>query len=601
MSNTLARLFRQAVSYDKPDMMLAKSDGRYRPISGREIYRRVGRLFHELRRAGIAPGDRCALLAENRWEWAVADFAMMTAGVVSVPVYPTLPAEQVHYLLEHSEARAIFVSTVQQLEKVQSIWDRLPALEGIILFDALDQDALDRDTRNRDGADPRIAELGVLIGETPLGESEREEFESAINSVRPEDLASIIYTSGTTGTPKGVMLSHGNFRSNVRDAELSVDETDVALSFLPLCHVAERMADYKFFQEGATVAYAESIDAVAQNLLEVRPTIAVGVPRFFEKIYDKVHTAVGAAPLIRRKLFHWAIGVGKAAIPCLLEGRRLPARLRLKHWIASRLVFQKLRARLGGRIRFFISGAAPLPLHVGEFFLALGVKICEAYGLTETSPVLSINHPEAIRPGTVGKVIPNVELKIAEDGEILARGPNIMQGYYKMPELTAESMADGWFQTGDIGKFDSDGYLTITDRKKDLLKTSGGKYIAPQPIESQLKTSSYVTTAVVIAEGRKFPSALIVPNFDKLKQLAAEKGITAASQTELAQHAEIRAVIEQEVESACAGMARYEQIKKIAILYEEFSIEKGEITPTMKVRRREVERIYADRIDEIYS
>lgn len=601
MSNTLARLFRQAVSYDKPDMMLAKSDGRYQPISGREIYRRVGRLFHELRRAGIEPGDRCALLAENRWEWAVADFAMMTAGVVSVPVYPTLPAEQVHYLLEHSEARAIFVSTARQLEKVRSIWDRLPALEGIILFDALDQDTLDRDTLDRHGADPRIAELGTLIGETPLGESEREEFERAINSVQPEDLASIIYTSGTTGTPKGVMLSHGNFHSNVRDAELSVDETDVALSFLPLCHVAERMADYKFFQEGATVAYAESIDAVAQNLLEVRPTIAVGVPRFFEKIHDKVHTAVEAAPLIRRKLFHWAIGVGKAAIPCMLEGRRLPARLRLKHWIASRLVFQKLRARLGGRIRFFISGAAPLPRHVGEFFLALGVKICEAYGLTETSPVLTINHPEAIRPGTVGKVIPNVELKIAKDGEILARGPNIMQGYYKMPELTAESFADGWFQTGDIGKFDSDGYLTITDRKKDLLKTSGGKYIAPQPIESQLKTSSYITTAVVIAEGRKFPSALIVPNFEKLKQLAAERGIAVASLAELTRHAAIREVLEQEVESACAGLAPHERVKKIAILDEEFSIQKGEITPTMKVRRREVERIYAERIDEIYS
>ncbi len=596
MSNTLARLFRQAVSYDKPDMMLAKSDGRYRPISGQEIYRRVGRLFHELRRAGIEPGDRCALLAENRWEWAVADFAMMTAGVVSVPVYPTLPAEQVHYLLEHSEARAIFVSTVQQLEKVQSIWDRLPALEGVILFDALDQDTLDRD-----GADPRTAEFSALIGKTTLGDSEREEFESAINSVRPEDLASIIYTSGTTGTPKGVMLSHDNFYSNVRDTELSVDETDVALSFLPLCHVAERMADYKFFQEGATVAYAESIDAVPQNLLEVRPTIAVGVPRFFEKIYDKVHTAVGAAPLIRRKLFRWAIGVGKAAIPCMLEGRRLPAGLRLKHWIASRLVFQKLRARLGGQIRFFISGAAPLPLHVGEFFLALGVKICEAYGLTETSPVLSINHPEAIRPGTVGKVIPNVEVKIAEDGEILARGPNIMRGYYKMPELTAESMADGWFQTGDIGRFDSDGYLTITDRKKDLLKTSGGKYIAPQPIESQLKTSSYITTAVVIAEGRKFPSALIVPNFEKLRQLAVERGIAVASLAELTRHAAIREVLEREVESACSGMAPHERVKKIAILAEEFSIQKGEITPTMKVRRREVERIYANRIDEIYS
>ena len=591
MSNTLARVFRQAVSYDKPDMMLSKSGGRYQPISGQEVYRRVGRLFHELRRAGIERGDHCALLAENRWEWAVADFAMMTAGIVSVPVYPTLPAEQIHYVLEHSGARAIFVSTAAQLEKIQSIWDRLPALEGVILFDDLAGQA----------ADSRIAQLGSLIGETALGDGERAAFESAINAVQPGDLASIIYTSGTTGTPKGVMLSHGNFCSNVRDAGLPVGETDVALSFLPLCHVAERMADYTFFHEGATVAYAESIDAVPRNLMEVRPTVAVGVPRFFEKIYDKVHTSVGTAPAIRRKLFHWAISVGEAATPYLLEDRPLPAGLRLKHLLADRLVFGKLRARLGGRIRFFISGAAPLPRHVGEFFLALGVKICEAYGLTETSPVISINHPGAIRPGTVGKLIPNVKVKIAGDGEILARGPNIMQGYYKMTELTAETIKDGWFHTGDIGKFDSDQYLLITDRKKDLLKTSGGKYIAPQPIESRLKTCACVTIAVVIAEGRKFPSALIVPNFEKLRQLAGEKGITAASQAELAQHAEIRAVIEQEVESACAGMARYEQIKKIAILYEDFSIEKGEITPTMKVRRREVERIHAARIEEIYS
>ena len=589
MPDTVARLFRHAVSYDKPDMILTKIGGTYRPIAASEVYRSVGRLHFALKSVGVGAGERCALLSENRWEWAVSDFAMMTAGIVSVPIYPTLPAEQIHYLLEHSEARAIFVSTEDQLQKILAIWDRLPALEGVVIFDAYATD------------DPRITTLQSLIGEEPLTTGERDEFEQAISSVQPRDLASIVYTSGTTGTPKGVMLTHGNFGSNVRDNGLDISQSDIALSFLPLAHVAERMADYAFFHDGATLAYAESIDAVPKNLREVRPTVAVGVPRFFEKIHDKVQASVSEASPIKRRLFDWALGVGRATAPYRLKHEPPPPALRIKAMIAERLVFAKLRSRLGGRIRFFISGAAPLPRHIAEFFFAVGIKICEGYGLTETSPLVSLSDPENLRFGTVGKLIKNVQVKIAPDGEILVRGPNIMRGYYKDEEQTSQVIVDGWFHTGDIGKLDNEGYLSITDRKKDLFKTSGGKYITPQPIENLIKTSAFVTAVVVVAEGRKFPSALIVPDFDKLQHYATQKGIEAKNRSVLVRHSAIVSMIQTEVGCACEGLARHEQVKKIALLEQEFSIERGELTPTMKVRRREVERRYAHRINEIYS
>ncbi len=589
MPGTLARLFRHTVSYNKPDAILTKSDGVYKPISSQELYRRVGRLHFELARAGIRNGDRCALLSENRWEWAVADFAMMTAGVVSVPLYPTLTAKQTHYLLEHSEARAIMLSTREQLDKIKSTWNLLPDLEGAIVFDPIESD------------DGRITTLTKLIGEAQLTADEGEHFEQAISSVQPDDLASIIYTSGTTGTPKGVMLSHANFATNVRDNGFDMRENDVCLSFLPLSHVAERMADYAFYYQGATVAYAESIEAVPQNMMEVRPTVAVGVPRFFEKVHGRVMEKVAAGPPLRQKLFHWAVGVGKQALPYRLNGTPLPLGLRLRHLMADRLVLSKLRGRLGGRIRYFISGAAPLAKHLGEFFFTVGIRICEAYGLTETSPLVSANYTDSLRFGTVGRIIPNVEVKIADDGEILVRGPNVMQGYFKMEEATRKAIVDGWFYTGDIGRLDEDGYLIITDRKKDLLKTSGGKYIAPQPIENQLKTCDFVSMAVVIAEGRKFPSALIVPNFERLKQYAAANGLTCANEAELASHEAIVQMLEGQVETACQGLARFEQIKKIAVLDREFSLEEGEITPTMKIRRKVVVERYAARIDKLYE
>ena len=588
MPETLAQLFRHTVAYDKTDTILAKADGKYGPISSQELYRRVARLQAELKKAGIGKGVRCALLSENRWEWAVADFAMMTAGIVSVPLYPTLTLDQIRYLIEHSEAKVVMVSTVDQLEKIQAVWDRLPKLEGVIIFDPYAND------------DERVISFEKLIGENTLSDEERQAFEASISAVQPQDLASIIYTSGTTGVPKGVMLSHGNFATNVRDSGFDLREDDVCLSFLPLSHVAERTSDYIYFYNGSTIAYAESIDKVPQNMLEVRPTVALGVPRFFEKVHGRVIEKVGSAPPLRQKLFHWAVQVGQRTIPYRLEGRPMPIELRARHAVADRLVFSKLRSRLGGRMRYFVSGAAPLAKHLAEFFCAVGIPICEAYGLTETSPIVSGNLLDDTRFGTVGKVIKNVEVKIADDGEILVRGPNVMQGYYKMEKQTSEAIINGWFHTGDIGELSDDGYLKITDRKKDLFKTSGGKYIAPQPIENQLKTSAYISTAVVVAEARKFPSALIIPNFEKLRQYAAANELDCPSDKELCRHKKITELLEREVQDACKDMPRYEQVKKTAVLDQEFSIEKGEITPTMKVRRREVEKLHAQQIEKIY-
>jgi long-chain acyl-CoA synthetase len=589
MADTLARFFRHTVSYAKPDALLTKIDGRYQPIGSAEFYRRVVRTHLSLKNVGIVAGDRCALLSENRWEWAVADFAIVTAGICSVPVYPTLAAEQLHYMLEHSEARVVFVSNQQQLDKILSQWPRLPKLEGVVSFDEVSCE------------DGRVTTLGDLIADEPLSAAERDEFEATVSAVRPEQLASIIYTSGTTGTPKGVMLTHENFTSNIRDNGFDLRPSDVCFSFLPLSHVAERAADYAYFYNGATVAYPETLDTVADNLREVRPTVVLGVPRFFEKIHARVIDAIASAPSPRQKLFHWAIGVGREALPYRLERKPMPFGLRCRYVVADRLVFSKLRARLGGRLRFFVSGAAPLAKHLAEFFYAVGVTICEAYGLTETSPLVSTNLPGALRFGTVGKPIRNVEVRIAGDGEILVRGPNLMRGYYKNEDDTAKTIIDGWLHTGDIGTLDAGGYLSITDRKKDLFKTSGGKFIAPQPIENQLKACASVSTAVVIAEARKFPSALIVPQFEKLEKYAAAQGLAFSSRAELAAHPSIVKLVEQEILEACAGMAQFERVKKFTLLAEDFSITNGEITPTMKVRRRQVELRYAKEIEKMYD
>ena len=574
---TLADLFLRSASFEKLNHLIVPQGEKWVTVSSQEFYRRVGRAYLLLQKLGLAKGDRCGLLAENRWEWAIADFGMMTSGIVSVPLYPSLTAEQVHYMLENSDARAVFVSTAAQKEKILAVRDGLPALQHVICFDE------------------------SWLDSAPLKTPEREQFEAAIRDVKPDDLASIIYTSGTTGTPKGVMLTHANIVSNVVDTEPDVHADDVALSFLPLCHIYERMADYTYYLAGAAVAHVGAVDQVLPAMQKIRPTLVAAVPRFFEKMYARLMDTIRQAPTLRQKIFFWAIGVGYQSIPFRLQGKPLPPWLGLKFRLADKLAFSKVRARLGGRIRQFISGGAPLQRDLAEFFYAVGLPIYEGYGLTETSPVISANQPGCLRFGTVGKPIPNVEVKIAEDGEILVRGPNVMRGYYKMEAETQDALAGGWFHTGDIGMLDSDGFLVILDRKKDLLKTSGGKFITPQPIESKLKGSPYIADAVVIADGRRFPSALIIPNFAALTRLAEEHGIDGAAPADLARNPKIIARIEKEVESRCADLAPYEKIKKITVLEREFSITDGEMTPTMKIRRREVEKRYREIIDRMYE
>jgi len=589
MAETLARLFRHTISFDKPDAILTKESGEYRPISASELYRRVGRLQLEFKEAGVKAGDRLALLSENRWEWAVADFAMMSAGLINVPIYSTLTAEQIEYLLQHSECKVAMVSSQEQLAKIQQIWEKLPKLEGVITFDKVESD------------DERIVDIGKLIGDDPLSAEQTEAFEASISSVEPGDLASLIYTSGTTGAPKGVMLTHGSLAASTRDCPIEIFASDVCLSFLPLCHVAERVADYVYFFNGATVAYAESLETVPDNMREVQPTATIGVPRFFEKVHEKVMAAIEAAPPIRQKLFHWAIAVGSRATPYILRGEEPPLGIRLQRALADKIVLSKLRGRLGGRFRMLFSGAAPLGKHLAEFFHAAGLPIYEAYGLTETSALISANTPEAVKLGTVGKPMRGLEVRIAPDGEILVRGPGVMSGYYKEPEKTAEVIKDGWFSTGDIGELDSDGFLKITDRKKDLFKTSGGKYIAPQPIENELKTSLYISTAIVVAEKRKFPSVMVVPDFERLRKFATDQGLPSDSIEKLCEEAKVVELVQEEVNRICEHLPRYEQPKKVLILHKELTIADGELTPTMKVRRRAVEERNAARIESLYS
>jgi long-chain acyl-CoA synthetase len=423
-----------------------------------------------------------------------------------------------------------------------------------------------------------------------------------VAKVRPEDEATLIYTSGTTGVPKGVVLTHHNLLSNIKTASdlIEFSSKDTVLSFLPLSHILERMVMFTYIYKGCTVAFAESVDAVAQNLLEVRPHIMVSVPRVFEKIYTKVMDQVLSSPALRRRIFFWALRIGKQASALALAGRPVPGWLRVRRGLAAKLVFSKITARTGGRVRFFVSGGAPLSKDIAEFFFAIGLTVLEGYGLTETSPLLSVNTFENIRLGTVGKPAPGIDIRIAPDGEILARGPNVMKGYYKKEAETREIMQGGWFHTGDIGHFDADGFLVITDRKKDLLVTSGGKNVAPQPIENLLKTSPYISNAVVIGDRRRFVAALVVPEFDKLKDYATSQGIAFGSLEDLCRDRRVVEFLKSEVDRATPLLASYERVKKIVVLPRDFDIEKGEITPSLKVRRANVTAEYQEAIEALY-
>jgi len=593
-ARTLTELFFDAVEKygGHPAAFRYKADGMWHAVTHREARERVAALAMGLRELALGAGDKVAILSETRLDWTLADYACLCIRATDVPIYPTLPANQVEYILRDSGAAAVFCSTAAQVEKIQSVRAGLPALRNVIVFD------------------PAAAGGGGVIA---LADVEKKGKAAAAKyprlkedalTVRPDDLATLIYTSGTTGQPKGVMLSHGNICSNVNAcvAVLRASEDDSCLAWLPLSHILERMVEYYFFDVGVTISFAESVDTVAQNLLDVHPTIVAGVPRLYEKVYARVLENALSGSALKRRIFLWAKRVGEAWTAHRLAGVPVPLTLRLRHALADRLVFAKLRARTGGRVKFFVSGSAPLAAEVARFFFSAGLPVLEGYGLTETSPVLTLTPLDRPRLGAVGKPIPGVQIKIAPDGEILAKGPNIMRGYYNKPDETREAIdADGWFHTGDIGELDADGYLKITDRKKDLLKTAGGKYIAPQPIENTVRLNKFVASAVVLGDMRKFPIILIVPNFENLERWAKERGLAYASHADLIRLADVKAKMEREVMGGLRDLAKFEMPKKVVLLERDFTIESGELTPSLKVKRRQVEKNYKEMIDRVYA
>src|SRR2546423_3135900 len=592
---TLTQLFFPPVDRHagQPAAFRSKVGGAWVGIRHREALDRVQAISLGLRELGIQPGDKVAIVSENRPEWALTDYACLTSRTTDVPIYPTLTAKQTEYILRDSESVAAFVSTPAQLDKVLEVRGSLPGLKYIIVFDG--GSAAPR---------PGVLSLTALEAKGRAVVSKHASWKSEALSVGPEDLATLIYTSGTTGDPKGVMLSHYNIWSNVQAClqMIPIGGGDECLSMLPLSHSYERMVDYTLFQAGVIINYAESFDTVAANLGEVKPTVVLSVPRLYEKVYARVLESALSGSAIKRNVFFWAKRAGEQWATLSLAGMPIPKSVAVKRAVADRLVFKKLRARTGGRIRFFVSGAAPLSADIAKFFYCAGLPVLEGYGLTESSPVLTLNPLDRIKLGTVGRAIPGVELKIASDGEILARGPNIMQGYYKLPEATTETVdAEGWLHTGDIGELDSDGYLKITDRKKELLKTAGGKYIAPQPIELAVKRNKFVANAMLYGDRRKYPIILIVPNFDNLERWAQERSLSYGTRAELIELADVQAKVEREVMGSLRDLAKFETPKKVVLLENDFTIESGELTPTLKVKRREVEKRHKDLIDAAYA
>ena len=587
---TISQLFINTIkAYPKDCLLTAKKEGAYVPLSSREVWDRVKCTALGLKALGLKPKDKLIILSENRPDWIMMDFAVQCLGAVSVPIYPTLVPEQIGYIIRDSDARMVVCSNRDLWSRLASIKANLPGVSQYIVFEP-------------EGVEGAMS-LDEVIGKGKAIAEGDAEFEKLAVSVEPGDLASIIYTSGTTGVPKGVMLTHSNFVSNLKALRSIVEFTDkdVILSFLPLSHVLERMCTFAFLYAGATIAYAESIETVAQNLVEARPSIMVSVPRLFDKIYAKVIDQVLAGSGLKKKIFFWALRTGKKRGALKLRKVPVPGFLSFQYGLAQKLVFSKILAKTGGRVRFFVSGGAPLSKDIAEFFFAAGLVVIEGYGLTETSPVVSCNTIEEPKFGTVGRPVPGVEVRIAPDGEILTRGPNLMKGYYKKDDETREVIVDGWFHTGDIGYLDDEGFLVITDRKKDLIVTAGGKNVAPQPIENLLRANPYITTAVVVGASRKFISALIVPNFEKLEEYARAGKIPFGSRAELVARPEIGNFILAEVNRATPNLAPYERVKKIILLDRDFDIETGEITPTLKVRRSIVELKYKGLIDTLYN
>ncbi len=595
--STIAEMFdRVTTKYanETRPMLMRKVDGQYTGITFSEYRRSVELFALGLAALGVRKGDRVSIISENRPEWIIADMALVCLGAVNVPLYPTLTPKQIEFIFNDAGVSLAIVSNTFQLNKVLKIRGQTPTLTRTVIMNEKDE--------VRDDNVLRVSHVYERGRE--YEKSHPTFFAESLKQPKPDDLLTIIYTSGTTGNPKGVMLTHANLVSNIISASSVIEfgDQDVLLSFLPLCHSFERMAGYYTAMAcAATVAYAESVETVRDNLLEVRPTVVTTVPRLFERIQSRITKQLETAPPARRKIFHWAVEVGKEYARAKKAGNISPM-LKLKHGLADKLVYSKLRARTGGRIKYFVSGGAALPKQIGEFFEAVGIQIIEGYGLTETSPVLTANRLDDYKFGTVGRPIPGVEIKIADDGEILARGPNIMKSYYNNPEASREAIeADGWLHTGDVGMFDQEGHLMITDRKKHLFVTSGGKNIAPQPIENHFLESKFIDQFVLIGDGRMFLTALIVPEFEILKEYAGTHKISFTNEEDLVQHPDVKKLFQTEIDRIQKDLPGYERVRRFELLPRALTVENDEITPTLKVKRKVVEQKYSHLIEKMYQ
>jgi long-chain acyl-CoA synthetase len=583
---TVNELFLRVASSANPRAVLWQDEfGHWLPISSDQLYQRVRFLATALLNMGAKKGDRIALISENRWEWAVSDFAVLAIGAIDVPIYPTLTGEQIAELLRDAGSRIAIVSTRQQFDKLHSVRAQT-SLETIIIMDA--------------PAPPGAVAFSQLVNDADAHGSDHDlVFDSLVRSIRPEDIATLIYTSGTTGEPKGVILTHGNIAANQNFAavDFGFGPKDACISFLPLSHVTARALDYVMYNAGAQVAYCSQFDKLPQAMKEVRPTVIVGVPRVYEKIRQAVESKAGASPF-RKRVLSWAIRVGSHHMD-VVYSRRRPNSLAWK--VANKLAYSKVQEAFGGRVNTFVSGGAPLGIDTAKWFASVGIALWEGYGLTETSPVISLNTPIRHRMGATGFPLPNVELQLAEDGELLVRGPSVFPGYYNKPAETAECISnDGWFRTGDIAHIDADGFLYITDRKKELLKTSGGKMVAPQPIENKLKNSVFIAQAALVGDRHKFISALISPNFAALEDWARAHAIHAQSRSELVAHPQVIALYAEIVREVNGTLANFESLKRFRVVADEWTQESGELTPSMKLKRRVLTARYAAVIDELY-
>ncbi len=595
--STIPELYQFLTEEYKPEaerfVLHRKVEGKYKGITYNELKEETNSFAYGLSSLGVGKGDKVAIISENRPEWVYSDFAILELGGIDVPLFPSLTADSIEFILNNSEAKGVIISNKFQLNKIRKIIDKCKHIKFIIVLNENDFDA---DVKN----------LYTFKQVQDLGNSYQPNhpnlLKDSIKQIDENDICTLIYTSGTTGEPKGVILTHKNIMSNVNSTlEIyPITKDDVFLSFLPLCHSFERMAGYySAFAAGAPVYYAESIETVAANLIEVKPTIMTSVPRLFERIYSKIIKNVESQPEKKQKIFYGALNIGNQYANAKREGKiSLP--LRIKHKVADKLVFKKLKEKTGGNLRFFISGGAALPRALGDFFESTGIIIIEGYGLTESSPVIAANRFDDYKFGTVGKPLPGVEVKIASDGEILARGPNIMQGYYKNKKETEATLIDGWLHTGDIGVFDADGFLMITDRKKHLFKTSAGKYIAPTPIENTFLASKFIDQFIVIGDRRMFLSALVVPDFEALKEYADSNKIPYASEEDLTKNDKIYKLLEQDMNQLQKKLANYERIRRFSVLHKPFTIESGEITPSLKIRRKAIESNYGELIEQMY-